>query len=150
MLAKKISETNSKMCSRCPLSTCVPKIETIQFGIYFQFQTMTQHFLVRPLGKPTSPEIERERERKWKQFILHLYWLEYFSCYPKQSNIATLVKCSCKVVKLLSCLWTFNSHSFFLTLCAENILLLIFVINQYCLKLFSGLCKSSILFQTIP
>ena len=51
----------------------VLKIETTHFTIHFQFQTMTQHFLVMPWGKPISPEIETGREREREQFTVRLY-----------------------------------------------------------------------------
>ena len=44
----KKTEKNSKMCSKCPLSTSVPKNGNYTFTIHFQFQTMTQHLLVWP------------------------------------------------------------------------------------------------------
>ena len=76
-----------KLIARCVQSVhsvhVFLKIETIHFTIHYQSQTMTQHFLVRPCGTPTSPEIKTEWERKREQFVAHLYWLEYFSSYSK-------------------------------------------------------------------
>ena len=49
------------------------KIELYILQYIFSFKTTTQHSLVRPWGKPTSPEMETERERKREQFVFHLY-----------------------------------------------------------------------------
>ena len=95
-----------KLIARCVQSVhsghILLKRESLHFTIDFQFQRMTQHFLLRAWGKATSLEIDIEKERKREQFIVHLYRLEYFSSDPKQSNIATLVKCYCKILKILS------------------------------------------------
>ena len=67
---KKISETNSNMCLKCPLSTCLPKNRNHTFTSNFQFQTMNQHFLGKFLGRDIT--WDKDRKKKKVNNLLHI------------------------------------------------------------------------------